>query len=93
MTNLSPGSTSPTTGSFCGHCGSPQRKGTSDGGSPPPSDVLECGAHKEKADHQACAARLELEPPRYCTACGRRLKVQVSPHTWWASCSRHGSAC
>ncbi|WP_441296258.1 biotin synthase auxiliary protein BsaP, partial [Arthrobacter sp. HMWF013] len=23
--------------------------------------------------------------------CGRRLKVQVAPLKWWASCSRHGS--
>ncbi|WP_456107199.1 biotin synthase auxiliary protein BsaP [Pseudarthrobacter scleromae] len=42
--------------------------------------------------HRECAARLQLEPPRYCGQCGRRLKVQVSPHAWTASCSRHGTA-
>lgn len=36
------------------------------------------------------AARLGLEPPRYCEQCGRRMIVQVSPDGWWAKCSRHG---
>jgi hypothetical protein len=36
------------------------------------------------------AARLGLEPPRYCAACGRRMTVQVRPDGWWATCSRHG---
>lgn len=36
------------------------------------------------------AARLGLEPPRYCAACGRRMMVQVRPDGWWAKCSRHG---
>jgi hypothetical protein len=36
------------------------------------------------------AARLGLEPPRYCAACGRRMTVQVRPDGWWAKCSRHG---
>jgi hypothetical protein len=66
---------------FCGHCGEPRTKETSDDGSAPPSNV-----------HQTCEARLQLEPPRYCAHCGRRLKVQVSPFGWLASCSRHGIA-
>ncbi len=37
------------------------------------------------------AAELGLEPPRYCTECGRRMIVQVSPDGWWAKCSRHGT--
>lgn len=36
------------------------------------------------------AARLGLEPPRFCAQCGRRMKVQVRPDGWWAECSRHG---
>ncbi len=36
------------------------------------------------------AARLGLEPPRFCAACGRRMMVQVRPDGWWAQCSRHG---
>jgi hypothetical protein len=33
---------------------------------------------------------LELEPPRYCTQCGRRMKVQVVPTGWSAACVEHG---
>ncbi|MCH9667104.1 MAG: hypothetical protein K0U76_12300 [Actinomycetia bacterium] len=36
------------------------------------------------------AARLGLEPPRFCAECGRRMIVQVRPDGWWAKCSRHG---
>jgi hypothetical protein len=36
------------------------------------------------------AARLGLEPPRFCAECGRRMTVQVRPDGWWANCSRHG---
>ena len=36
------------------------------------------------------AARLGLEPPRYCPDCGRRMAVQVRPDGWSAKCSRHG---
>ena len=36
------------------------------------------------------AARLGLEPPRFCAACGRRMVVQVRPDGWWAQCYRHG---
>ena len=36
------------------------------------------------------AARLGLEPPRFCAECGRRMVVQVRPDGWLATCSRHG---
>jgi hypothetical protein len=36
------------------------------------------------------AARLGLEPPRFCADCGRRMIVQVRPDGWSAKCSRHG---
>jgi hypothetical protein len=38
------------------------------------------------------AARLGLEPPRFCAKCGRRMVVQVRPDGWRATCSRHGQA-
>ena len=41
-------------------------------------------------DHAACEARLVLEPPRFCTACRRRMKVQVTPRGWSAECVEHG---
>lgn len=77
----------PAGANFCALCGKPLRKATSDGGGTPPSD-----ARPGRALHQVCAARLQLEPPRYCPECGRRLKVQVSPLAWRATCSRHGTA-
>ncbi|ADX72092.1 hypothetical protein Asphe3_09010 [Pseudarthrobacter phenanthrenivorans Sphe3] len=87
---------------FCGLCGDPQEgepqegdpqeKETSDGGTPPPWNVRQAGGTSGDIDaHGACRARLQLEPPRYCPQCGRRLKVQVTPHSWQASCSRHGA--
>lgn len=45
----------------------------------------------ESPDAVPQAARLGLEPPRYCGQCGRRMVVQVAPHGWSARCSRHGS--
>ncbi len=42
------------------------------------------------ANHGACTARAELEPPRFCAQCGRRMVVQVVPTGWTARCSRHG---
>ncbi len=68
------GSTTDSTASFCGHCGAP-----SDVGDLPASDV-----------HQRCGDHLAMEPPRYCNACRRRMKVQVTPLGWSAECSRHG---
>jgi DNA-directed RNA polymerase subunit RPC12/RpoP len=42
------------------------------------------------ADHARCEQRAELEPPRYCPYCARRMVVQVDPLGWRAECSRHG---
>ena len=42
-------------------------------------------------DHGACAARRELEPPRYCGQCRRRMVVQVMPRGWSARCVEHGT--
>lgn len=65
---------SSSTAEFCGHCGEP-----SDGGATPTSGV-----------HHRCGEHLAMEPPRYCAACRRRMKVQVTPLGWTAECSRHG---
>lgn len=40
--------------------------------------------------HATCAQAMELEPPRYCVQCGRRMKVQVVPTGWSAACVEHG---
>ena len=32
-----------------------------------------------------------LDAPRFCPECGRRRVVQVTPHGWTATCSRHGT--
>ena len=49
-----------------------------------------CGEAGEARDHIGCATRLVLEPPRFCTSCRRRMKVQVTPRGWTASCVEHG---
>jgi hypothetical protein len=71
---------SPATEVFCGHCGGATGKAYDDGASP------------ASYAHPACRSRLQLEPPRYCLQCGRRLKVQVTPLGWEANCSRHGQS-
>ncbi|HEX5017209.1 MAG TPA: hypothetical protein VFX15_06450 [Actinomycetes bacterium] len=47
-----------------------------------------CGA--SGGEHASCRDALELEPPRYCTQCRRRMVVQVTPAGWVARCSVHG---
>ena len=49
-----------------------------------------CGDPLSAGDHAACARRLELEPPRYCPGCRRRMVVQVTPGAWTARCVQHG---
>ena len=46
-----------------------------------------CG---EPGEHPACRRALELEPPRFCARCRRRMVVQVTPRGWTARCSEHG---
>jgi ribosomal protein S18 acetylase RimI-like enzyme len=48
----------------------------------------QCG---EPGRHEACQRRLELEPPRYCGQCRRRMVVQVHPTGWSAKCVEHGT--
>jgi hypothetical protein len=49
-----------------------------------------CGRRLGDGDHAGCLAARRLEPPRYCADCGRRMKVQVVPAGWTATCVEHG---
>jgi hypothetical protein len=49
-----------------------------------------CGRSLDEGDHAACARFLLMEPPRFCTTCRRRMKVQVTPRGWSAACVEHG---
>jgi hypothetical protein len=48
-----------------------------------------CGGALADSDHTVCAR--VLEPPRYCRYCRRRMKVQVLPDGWRATCVEHGA--
>jgi len=50
-----------------------------------------CGGDRADGGHEACEAKLRLEPPRYCARCRRRMVVQVTPRTWTATCVQHGT--
>ncbi|NVI92225.1 hypothetical protein [Actinomadura sp. BRA 177] len=50
-----------------------------------------CGEPATEGDHTTCAAAREMEPPRYCAPCRRRMTVQVTPSGWTAHCSEHGA--
>jgi hypothetical protein len=52
----------------------------------------QCGEAVAEGDHARCARRAELEPPRWCVHCRRRMKVQVTPGAWTATCVQHGTA-
>jgi hypothetical protein len=49
-----------------------------------------CGRSLADGGHQACA-QADLEPPRWCGHCGRRMVVQVTPENWTARCVEHGT--
>ncbi|WP_123600770.1 hypothetical protein [Micromonospora sp. Llam0] len=49
-----------------------------------------CGAGTGTGNHDGCAAARAWEPPRFCTRCRRRMKVQVLPAGWSARCVEHG---
>ena len=56
----------------------------------PPVWCDRCGGAVADGDHAACRAARALEPPRFCAHCRRRLKVQVLPAAWQATCVEHG---
>ncbi|WP_433134230.1 hypothetical protein ACQPWW_09015 [Micromonospora sp. CA-240977] len=49
-----------------------------------------CGEPATAAAHPGCASARQLEPPRFCQRCRRRMKVQVLPVGWSAVCVEHG---
>jgi hypothetical protein len=51
----------------------------------------QCGEAVAEGDHARCARRAGLEPPRWCVHCRRRMKVQVTPGAWTATCVQHGT--
>ncbi|MBE1488173.1 putative amidophosphoribosyltransferase [Plantactinospora soyae] len=51
-----------------------------------------CGEPADDAGHPGCQAARQLEPPRFCPRCRRRMKVQVLPTGWSATCVEHGTA-
>jgi hypothetical protein len=60
---------------FCDQCGEP---------------AAAADGTADSAAHAACGRRRELEPPRYCARCRRRMVVQVTPRGWTAKCVEHG---
>ncbi|HXS43579.1 MAG TPA: hypothetical protein VN751_03050 [Solirubrobacteraceae bacterium] len=56
---------------------------------PPYCDA--CGKPEGAGDHARCRARRSAtDPPRFCTACARKLSVQVLPTGYRAECVRCG---
>ncbi len=49
-----------------------------------------CGVAATEGTHDACRSARELEPPRFCSGCRRRMKVQILPAGWSAVCVEHG---
>ena len=50
----------------------------------------QCGEALDAEGHAACRRRAELDPPRFCGDCRRRMVVQVTPTGWTARCVEHG---
>lgn len=50
----------------------------------------QCGQDLLAADHPHCQTLRELDPPRWCPQCRRRMVVQVVPTGWSARCVEHG---
>lgn len=51
-----------------------------------------CGQALTAEGHPRCRLAADLDPPRYCAHCRRRLVVQLTPTGWTARCSEHGAA-
>jgi ribosomal protein S18 acetylase RimI-like enzyme len=75
------------TAAYCAYCGKPTENAAGSGAAG--TDAAGAGAAEA---HAQCASGLELEPPRHCPLCGRRMVVQVLPTGWTARCSRHGES-
>ena len=59
-----------------------------------PADTPELSGSGRKVFCGGCGTRecvgclADLEAPRYCRECGRRLRVSVRPRGWIATCRR-----
>jgi len=49
-----------------------------------------CGQSRDLDRHARCSLQADLEPPRWCGSCRRRMVVQITPNGWTARCSEHG---
>ena len=50
-----------------------------------------CGKPAGEGDHDRCRARrAATDPPRFCTVCARKLRVQVLPRGYTAECVKCG---
>lgn len=49
-----------------------------------------CGEALTPEGHDTCRRAADLDPPRYCAGCRRRMVVQITPTGWSAVCSEHG---
>ena len=50
----------------------------------------QCGRALTPEGHASCRRAAELDPPRFCAHCRRRMVVQVTPTGWTATCVEHG---
>lgn len=50
----------------------------------------QCGEELTPEGHDACGRARDLDPPRFCAHCRRRMVVQVVPTGWTARCVEHG---
>jgi ribosomal protein S18 acetylase RimI-like enzyme len=50
----------------------------------------QCGEELTAEGHASCRRAAELDPPRFCASCRRRMVVQVTPTGWTARCVEHG---
>jgi ribosomal protein S18 acetylase RimI-like enzyme len=50
----------------------------------------QCGEELTPEGHASCRRAAELDPPRFCGSCRRRMVVQVTPTGWTARCVEHG---
>lgn len=51
----------------------------------------QCGQELTPEGHAACRRAADLDPPRYCAHCRRRMVVQVMPTGWTSRCVEHGT--
>ena len=50
-----------------------------------------CGEAEDARDHASCRRQLEMEPPRFCVECRRRMTLKGTPRGGTAECVQHGA--